>query len=124
MLALVPALFGAAVGALLPWQAWREIADPDGRAAWRPLLVVLMAVPMSAPILALVGTLQAPDATVPLALLGAAALAQGVLQGVLARRAIARAPAPVPEAMGSAIVQVAIPEALTVAALAFVLLSS
>ena len=117
MYALVPAAIGFAIGAYLPFQAWREVADPAVRHASLGRLLVLVALPGSALMFALVATVltsqdPANDYSMALLAVGAGALTQGAVQGFVARRAMPRV-AEDPEAMGRALPLLALPELLT-----------
>lgn len=123
LLAVAPALAGVALALLLLAGAWRDLAPappPDARGR----LLVLAALPLSAPVLALVAALLAqgrPDDAMraPLVAVGAATFAQAAAQGALAGRGL-RAVVERPDALGRALAMATLPEALGVAALAWV----
>lgn len=119
LLTLAPAALGLALGSGLVLRARAGLTIPQ-EAAGRMLLV--LAVPASSLPLALVGAVIAADSgwdlDGPLAWLGAAAFAQCLLQGWLGAQRL-RAIVEKPESLARALLLLALPEVLTVAALAW-----
>ena len=123
--ALAPAALGALLAVILVLRAHGDLAHPpDPEAQGR--LVIVLALPLRALLLGLVGALQAPaatqDLTLPLLALGAAGFAQALAQGVVGARrrgAILADPA----AFGRALVLMSLPEILPVGALVWLVTS-
>jgi F0F1-type ATP synthase membrane subunit c/vacuolar-type H+-ATPase subunit K len=118
--ALVPAAVGAGVALALVARS-RKDAPPGAGSS----VAVLFAVPASAFLLALIAVLvaQPGDATrlrAPLLGVGAAAFVQATAQGLVGARAVRDVAGGDPARLGRALVALALPEVLTVAALLWV----
>lgn len=126
---LGPAALGLNVAALLTIRARSDLAREQGPGPDPQRFLLFLAIPTSGFLLAALAAFLASQSTdppalaMPLLVVGAAALAQGIAQGLVARACLPRVEADAGQ-LGRAILFMAAPEVLTIGAFAWFITAS